>query len=233
MNTFYPLNASALKTEAKARMQGYWSSLIIAAVVVVISSALSSITRTEYIYLNGQYIQTTTTTAFSALYALLVAPVVSVGVSKFFLNFATNREYGVDDIKYAFSNYGQVLLGMLWQRLFIFLWSLLFVIPGIIKAISYSMTKYILAENPNVGFKEAIKISMVLTDGRKSEVFGVAVSFIGWFILSAMTLGILNLYVAPFFETTMAQVYEQLKGDAIAQGRIDANIFNPYVYSVK
>lgn len=232
MHIFYPLRASELKAEAKNRIKGNFPNLIIASVTIIVSSVLSNITTSEYVWEGGQYVQSMTMTPFSSLFSLFVAPVLTVGLCKFFLSFVRIQTYGLNDIKFAFEHYGQIFLGMLWEKLFVFLWSLLFLIPGIVKSIAYSMAKYVLADNPNVGFKEAIKISMVLTDGRKGEIFVVALSFTGWFILCTLTLGILTLYVIPLYETTMVLVYEQLKADAINQGRISAEIFDEEAYSL-
>ena len=196
---FTPLNISEIKADAKMKISDGWKALILGSLVLIFSEVLSSITiQNSYYIADGQYLTVSTPTSFSSLFSLLVAPVVTVGATKYFLNFANGREFGTNDIVYAFNNYLKILGAMLWKSLFEFLWSLLFVIPGIIKGIAYSFTPYILAENPNVGYREAIKISMVLTDGRKGELFLLSLSFIGWFILGAITFGIGFIYVIPY-----------------------------------
>lgn len=230
---FTPLNISEIKADAKMKISDGWKALILGSLVLIFSEVLSSITiQNSYYIADGQYLTVSTPTSFSSLFSLLVAPVVTVGATKYFLNFANGREFGTNDIVYAFNNYLKILGAMLWKSLFEFLWSLLFVIPGIIKGIAYSFTPYILAENPNVGYREAIKISMVLTDGRKGELFLLSLSFIGWFILGAITFGIGFIYVIPYYQTAMAEAYEHIKAETIAQGRIRPEIFNEEIYRV-
>ena len=109
--------------------------------------------------------------------------------------------------------------GMLWMELWTFLWSLLFVIPGIVKALSYSMTPYILADCPNVTATDALKLSMRITEGHKWELFVAGLSFIGWLLLSALTLYILAVvHVGPYMATTFAGYYIELRNEAFSKG---------------
>lgn len=117
-------------------------------------------------------------------------------------------------------NYLRKLGGMLWMALFIFLWSLLFVVPGIIKAYSYRFTPYILADCPNVKARDALKLSMRMTDGIKGEIFLFDLSFLGWFVLTALTCGILAIYTAPYFFIAEATLYESMKNSALSSNRI-------------
>jgi len=120
-------------------------------------------------------------------------------------------------------NYLRKLGGMLLAALFTWLWLLLFIIPGIVKGIAYSMTAFILAEYPNVTASDAIKLSMRMTKGYKGEIFVMYLSFIGWQLLSVLTLGILSIvYVSPYMYTTYGGYYEELKKEALASGAISA-----------
>ncbi len=228
---FTPLNNAALKAQAKEKISyGGWKYLIIGTLILIFNQVFSNITATTYPQVGDEMVRYSYTTSFSSLFSLLVAPVVIVGATKYFLNFSNGTSFGTDDFKFAFDNYFKILCSMLWMELFEMLWSLLFIIPGIIKSVAYSFTPYILAENPNVGYKEAIKISMVLTDGRKGELFLLTLSFIGWFFLSALTFGIALIYVIPYYQTTMAQAYEQIKAETIAQGRVPQEVFMSEMY---
>lgn len=116
-------------------------------------------------------------------------------------------------------------------RLYIFLWSLLFWIPGIIKTYSYSMTMYIKAENPNISPSRAIELSRIMTDGRKGDLFYLHLSFLGWLLLSAVTYNILGIvYVFPYFFAAQAFAYEEIKADAAARGIIDIREISPDAY---
>jgi len=126
-------------------------------------------------------------------------------------------------------NYLRKVGGMAWMILFMFLW---FIIPvagfviGIIKSISYSMTPYILANCPNVEAKDALKLSMRMTQGYKGELFVFYLSYIGWMLLSALTIHILGLfYVFPYIYSSMAGYYVELKDRAIASGTISEQEF--------
>ena len=99
--------------------------------------------------------------------------------------------------------------------LFTFLWSLLLIIPGIIKGLGYSMAMYILAENPDMPALEALKKSQEMMDGHKMELFVLYLSFIGWFLLTAVTCGIASLYVTPFVNATMVNFYLNIKPSAV------------------
>lgn len=222
------LDRVSMKAQAKQELSDKWRDVIIVAIIMVVVSVLSSITHTETVYVRDYgYMEVTSTTWISSLIRLLAAPVFAVGFARYFMNIVSYRAYDRRDVFAGFSNYGPVLGSMLWVSLFTYLWSLLFIVPGIIKSIAYSQTKYILAENPRVGFREAIKISMVLTDGRKGELFSLYISFFGWLLLTAITFGLAGLYTLPYIETTCVHAYEALKAAAIAEGRITADVFAP------
>jgi uncharacterized membrane protein len=156
------------------------------------------------------------------LILIFVSGPVTVGYSGFcsriFMGVETNvgEMFGI-----GFRNYWRSVGGMLWMGLFIFLWSLLLFIPGIIKALAYFATPYILAEFPNVEPTEALKISMRMTHGYKGDVFVMGLSFIGWQLLNGLTFGILGLlYVNPYFYTSMAGLYQELKMNALTRGTV-------------
>lgn len=98
------------------------------------------------------------------------------------------------------------------RDIFIFLWSLLLVIPGIIKAYEYLMVPYIIADDPNIDRRTAFRLSAQMMYGNKLNAFVLSLSFIGWELLSALTFGVLELfYVGPYRELTYAALYEKLK----------------------
>ena len=109
------------------------------------------------------------------------------------------------------------MLGFILYTLYIALWSILFIIPGIVKSYSYAMTFYILRDDPSIGANEAITRSRQMMDGHKWQLFCLHFSFIGWILLSMLTLGILTLWVMPYMETATAVFYESIKGEGEAQ----------------
>ena len=98
---------------------------------------------------------------------------------------------------------------------FIFLWSLLFVIPGIIKALAYSMHPYIIADNPTIDAMEALRQSEEMMRGNKTRLLALYLSFIGWFILSAFTFGIGFFFLMPYVQTSVTNFYVDLRGPRV------------------
>ena len=120
------------------------------------------------------------------------------------------KERQVRDLFSQFDRFGQGFLQSLLRALYIILWALLFVIPGIIKAYSYAMTPFIMAENPEMTAKEAINASKVLMDGHKWELFCLDFSFIGWYLLCVPTLGIGAFFLNPYTNAAYTAFYRHI-----------------------
>lgn len=154
--------------------------------------------------------------------AILIIPLVC-GMSLVYL-MLYKRENPSLDIMFtsAFQeNYGRKLGGILLMTLYQILWTMLFIIPGIVKAYSYAMTPYILAKYTNVDANCAITLSRRIMDGRKADLFVVDLSFIGWQILNILTFGILGIfYVMPYMQLTKAGCFDEYLADALASGKI-------------
>lgn len=116
----------------------------------------------------------------------------------------------VNDIFSGFKNFGNAFLANLINNILIFLWSLLLIVPGIIKAYSYSMTFYIMSDDPQISANDARKKSMEMMRGNKWRLFCLQFSFIGWWLLSLLTLSILALWVAPYSQAATAAFYQSL-----------------------
>ncbi|MCF0131907.1 MAG: DUF975 family protein [Pseudobutyrivibrio sp.] len=113
--------------------------------------------------------------------------------------------------------YWHVIGGTWYMTLFIFLWSLLLFIPGIIKSIAYSMTPYILMDQPEISATDALKKSMAMTKGYKWDIFVFYLSFIGWLLLAGITFGIVGIfYVIPYYTLSLAGIYDFLKSNDTA-----------------
>lgn len=147
----------------------------------------------------------------AALAAFLFNP-LQVGAQRFFV-VSHYKKAELNELGFAFSkSYMNVVKIMFLRQLYIFLWSMLFIIPGIIKAYEYLMIPYILAENPNIDSKEAFAISKQMMDGNKWKAFVLRLSFFGWVLLSVFTCGILSVfYVNPYMFMTEAELYVALK----------------------
>ncbi len=148
--------------------------------------------------------------------SLLFSGVVIIGLNLFGLT-VYKGEY--QSIKIELT--GRKIGGYLWAGLFEFFWLLLFIVPGIIKAYSYSMTTYILGDCPDVKAKDALKLSMRMMKGHKWQLFVLQLTFIGWDILTILTLGILGVfYVEPYKAITYAGFYDEIKNEAIRTGAV-------------
>lgn len=151
---------------------------------------------------------------------ILVSNVAQVGCNRYFIE---NREHKtkVGQVFYGFQGgrYTSTVWIMFLKGLYIFLWSLLFLIPGIIKTYSYMMVPYIIAENSSLDKSRVFELSRKMMKGHKWEAFVLGLSFLGWNILGAMTGGILNIfYVNPYQHATYAEFYSALKAEAIQKG---------------
>lgn len=118
-------------------------------------------------------------------------------------------------------HYVNIVLTMFLRDLFTTLWSLLLVVPGIVKHYEYLMVPYIIAENPTMDYKEAFQISKQMMDGEKMEAFIMDLSFLGWYLLSAVTCGLLAIfYVNPYVQASFAEMYTFNKQKAYQEGYI-------------
>lgn len=135
-----------------------------------------------------------------------------VGCKSFFLkNSWENATFGcvMDGFR---GNYGRVVVTMLFKDLLVFAGTLLLVIPGIILTYSFRMVPYILAENPDIEATEALRLSRDMMQGNKWNAFVLDLSFLGWFILTAFTCGILGIfYVNPYYYATDAELYQAIR----------------------
>lgn len=153
------------------------------------------------------------------LSVFLINP-LEVGTNRFFvqnLKFDANLR----EICFAFDhNYLNCVKILFFRDLYVFLWSLLFIIPGIIKAYEYRMVPYILGDNPNIDREEAFALSNMLMQGNKGKAFVLDLSFLGWYILNGLTLGVLGIfYVNPYVKQTNAALYLKLKGLQTVEGQ--------------
>lgn len=150
--------------------------------------------------------------------AMLVVNVISMGTMTWFHRAIKTEGLNMEEMFWPFKeDYGGNVLMMFLISLYTALWSMLFVIPGIVKGYSYSLAMYIKSENPNIPASKAIELSTRMTNGHKMDLFVLDMSFIGWGILSAFTLNILGiLYVMPYQYASKAFAYEEIKEEALA-----------------
>lgn len=142
---------------------------------------------------------------------LLLSGPLSLGLAKVLLKVLDEEKIGIEMLFSGFEDFSRSFVAGLLISLYVFLWSLLLIIPGIIAAFSYSMTFYIMEENPQFSAQEAMEASKRMMYGHKWRLFDLWFSFIGWFILCLLSFGIALVYVTPYFSTALTVFYADLK----------------------
>lgn len=231
-----------LKKEARNVLKScYWSALL----VTVIASVTDNVDKVTSVIFEDMPVIRGKTLAMAALADLnfvellaiigvmmltvfagsiitvFVAGPISVGEKRYFLE-GTQYRFDINNILHGFTcgKYLNVVFTNLLVNIFTALWTLLFIIPGIIKGYAYAMTPYILAENPNIKPMQAINLSCRMTKGHKLELFVLGLSFIGWYMLGALAFGIGTAFVVPYDRATHAQFYLALRSEALNKGTV-------------
>jgi len=215
----------------------YWKSVVVVLIVSIIPFfmmwtgtifTIAALYCTVFIF-QLSLVQTVATTISSVLLGIimvLMQPILSVGAAGMYIDVFESRKTSVWKCLGGFQNFGNALGGMLWMILWIFLWSILLIVPGIVKSYSYCMTPYILSDCPRVYGPDAVEISKRMMRGYKAKIFVAQLSFLGWMVLSVMTLGILWIfYVGPYYNTVMAGYYEEIKRAAVKNGAVTQEEF--------
>lgn len=146
---------------------------------------------------------------------IIIMPAFNISLCMIFLGLTKNEDISVGDAFKGFNITGKAVWLNIITNFFVFLWSLLLVIPGIIKVFSYAAAPFILADNPELTAREALSESKRIMDGHKFDLFVLQLSFFWWYILSAITFGIAYIYVVPYFQTTMANFYNDIKDKTV------------------
>ena len=193
-----------MRTAARAALKGRWTNPVLCALVFMLISCVISL-------LTGSENHTVMFCGF--VLTLLVVLPLGFGYQVAFLRHMRGEE--ADDLVTrpfnAFKAYSRYLGTSLLYTLFICLWTLLLIVPGIIMGLAYAMTPYIMHDHPELSPIECIRKSKAMMQGHKWQLFCLGLSFIGWLLLGILTLGILTLWVQPWMECSHAKFYEELK----------------------
>lgn len=193
------MNRAELKAAAKAQIKGKIGILFVITLIIGVVSGIASAVL-SLIPVVG-----------SLAASIIVTPAFALSTVRIYLNLFKGKDPEAIDAFSGFDDFWSAFKVTFFVGLFTFLWSLLFVIPGIIKGISYSMATYILAENKGKAALECINESKAMTEGHKMELFVLSLSFIGWFLLCMITFGIATIWVVPYMNATFANAYLSLK----------------------
>ena len=228
-----------VKDRAKFSVKSfYWKSVLVAFVLALVSggfgggsgrgsgnSDTTEVTGNEFVdAIGGRYASMLMFVLGLAAVVVLVVVIaamvlsifvfnpIQIGCKKYFLH-ASDGNADLNHMGYGFkSNYMNVVSVVFLQNLFIFLWSLLLIVPGIVKAYQYRMIPYLLAEDPELSFSEAKRLSTAMMDGEKWDAFVLDLSFILWQILAAVTFNLVGIFwVAPYYQYTCVELYKVLR----------------------
>lgn len=223
------LDRIQLKREAKlitknARVSAYLLTLLYLVIINVLDLISTYVGGDIVVYLREFLPQVPVpefllrAAAFPPLLVLFVTVVISLltsvlygGWTLYHLAVRRGEGAGYGTLFDGFSFAGKLILLDIIAYIFIFLWSLLFVIPGIIAAYRYRFAVYNLCENPEMGVMEALNMSKVQTSGYKADLFILDLTFLGWNILCGVTLGLLSIWVAPYVFQTELGYFQQIK----------------------
>ena len=221
------ITASELRAKARATLQNNWGMAILVTLVAGIIIGIPGSLNMNISLTN--YRNSTSNSGVSLLLSiatLLLEGPIMLGMALFYIGLARKYPVKFEIMFRGFVYYGKSFLLGLLIAIFTFLWMLLLVIPGIIKAYSYSMGFYIMADNPNINSSDAIKQSMYLMNGNKMRLFCLDLSFIGWFILACLTCGIGFLWLSPYMQEAHVQFYEDLLMKQAAANQTNVNFNN-------
>lgn len=191
---------SELRAEARVALTDKW---VMGAVTTLVFGAVSG--AASYIPVVG---------------TILVALPMMYGYSIVMLSVMRGGEMNIGGLFDGFNDFGRIVGTKLLQAIYTFLWTLLLVIPGIIKNYSYAMTDFILKDQPELANNAAIEKSMAMMDGNKMKLFLLDLSFIGWAILCLFTFGIGFLFLQPYVQSAYAAFYEDLKAQTVVEEEV-------------
>jgi len=201
-----------LKQKAKTGLKGKWGITIgtILLIFVVVFAAALLESYILYLIVSSLGVEDEVKFEYSVVQGVC-GGAIAVGWAWFYICIVRGQSVQVKDAFYGFKHFGKNFLAYFLVNLFTALWSLLFIIPGFIKSLAYSMTYYILADHPEMKAKDAITKSREMMDGHKAELFVLSLSFLGWMILGVLSLGILYIWLVPYMNATMAAFYDSIK----------------------
>lgn len=217
---------SELRAQARERLEGQWGTFVLMTFLMLVIQTILQIPG----YIGSllevlspeNVLASLSFSNISNILSLLALP-LSWGLTVSLLR--NHREESVD-LENLFDGfrggrYTRVFCALFLVRLFTFLWTLLLIIPGIMKAFSYALTPYILLDEPELTARQAISRSCEIMQGRRWKLFCLSLSFIGWGILSILTFGIGFLWLAPYMNASIAAFYEDARAEYEAENSIE------------
>jgi uncharacterized membrane protein len=220
----------SFKAQAKVNFQkNYWTAVAVSVILALVLGALGGMTW-RYDFDSGDIFRFVTTLGaaafggglFSLALTLLVCNPFEVGACRFFMENREGTNVGFNRVGFGFTaDFGNVVLTRFLEKLYVFLWGLLFVVPGIVRSLGYFCVPFILAENPGMEHNRVLELSRAMTMGHKGDIFVTYLSFLGWMILAGITGGIVGVFYSfPYLYATNAEMYAFLRQNALSSGLV-------------
>ena len=198
---------SELRAQAREALRGKWPMAAVAALIYsIVAGGLSAIP-----FIGG-------------LCSLFIGLPIAYGIAIVMLGVYRGKDIDFGVLFEGFQDYSRIFVTKLLQAIYTLLWSLLLVIPGIIKSYSYAMTDFILKDEPEMKNNAAIEKSMAMMENNKMKLFLLDLSFIGWALLAIVTFGIGFLFLQPYMQVSRAAFYEDLKAQQGGNIEVDVEV---------
>lgn len=184
-----------IMAEARKSLDGKWGiAIAVSLIYFALTAGISSVKNVGWIA------------------SLIITGPLCIGLYKFYLFLIRKKEIRLETLFDGFQIFGKALKAYLLVLLYVLLWFLLLIVPGIIAAISYSMTFFIMADDNSIDASQALSKSKEMMQGNKMRLFLLCCRFIGWFILGVLTAGIGFIWIGPYFLSSVTIFYEDIKG---------------------
>ncbi|MDF2879962.1 MAG: hypothetical protein K0R54_519 [Clostridiaceae bacterium] len=206
-----------LRFQTKERLKGNYSQPITVMVIMLFITIVQQI----FFYFIGEDLSEIISFGIS----IAMIP-LSYGVYSYFLKFARYEEVEVGYILSGYNDFGKIVITQILVGFYTFLWSLLFIIPGIIKGLSYSMTIFLLHDYPELTATQTINLSKQMMYGHKMELFLLQLIFVIWILLSLLLLGIPLFWVYPYIYVYICNFYEDIKREYLSKNNMNDNLKN-------
>lgn len=206
---------SEIRKTARMALDGKWGTFVMLTLVFYVVSLFTALPGQLGDALIKADVMTdlgAVLSSFGFVLTLLMLP-LSWGYVVSLLRNHRGGDVEVSNIFDGFRQYGRVWFTVFLTGLYTFLWTLVLIVPGIVKSCSYGVTNYVLYDNPDLSGNAAIERSMAMMEGHKMQLFLLALSFIGWGILCLFTLCVGFLWLVPYVQASMAAFYEEVKAD--------------------
>ena len=206
-------NAAEFRRMAREALKGRWGLAVLASLIAaLLGGTASDIVTSVMDTYNAQQGVNFTVPLISFAVSLFIGSVVTIGYAWFNLELIDGGEPSISSLFAYFSCWKTAVAAQLLATLYIFLWTLLLIIPGIVASFSYAMVHYVLADDPDLTAREALARSKKIMEGNRFRLFCLVFSFIGWDILCIFTLGIGYLWLIPYQEAAIAAFYREISG---------------------